>query len=1015
MKRKPNYLLCLLLLAIVAVFFWLSDVDVNSSDGNLLSEYLLGETINIPKGKVFYDGIEYPASDHYVIFPDHHVYHLDSITFEQPGEYEIVYYSKLYNRILKSSKKIIVREDVYRLSSSRSNYYYGKSKLYENIEGLVVSLAGGDTLYYNKIVDISNQTYLNPIINMIITPEFLGSEDAQHLLVTFTDAHNSNNSLTVTLKKNLTTSAKAPFTSYVTAGSSGQSQTGIERHSSGTIIYDGFNYKLHSSNQYGSFFYLSFTGEFSNEREVGSEIYGISLDNETKKVYVHNGNDTNPLLVTDLDEKLFYSNIWTGFTNGEVYISISASSYVGSTMNFVIKDILDVPVDDNLTFIPQNAPVISVDCENTLPEGKLGGTYPVFSAFAYSPFDNKVEISERVYYSYYSEARVEIEINKERRFQTKYQGNYYIVYSAKDCFGNYSEKVLIIDVKPDVETINISLEPKSYSGIAGEVIEVAEPIVTGYYLDYNLEIKAKLKTNSNIVYDISPSELSFQPLYSGVYEITYSGSDLINTVEEVYEITVDLNNKPVFLDFPVMPKYLVANCEYQLEEVQTVNFSNGYPVKNGEIEISVTEIYENSTKTISLNSFLYKVPNCQSVIISYLATNEFGAAEISYQIDVINYGYGEQIDLSKCFVTDADFIVQAESMNLNFTIKPSNSNDGKASLTYFNSLPANDFSFTFNVLPAYNEFNAIDLYLNDSQDNGIELKITYRKHSINITKVYINDIYACDIEANFYSISEQFRVDYNNDTLVFSPVFGKNVELDELLGEEAFNGFPSEKLYLKIEFTEISGESGITIYQILGQRFTNQNYDIIGPVIDINSLIGLHKINSEVIIKRTIISDVIDPNISCSFRVTDPEQNIVESIDGIILDANADVNRDYIIKLTKFGKYLVSYYAIDSSGNETYYTYSIYVPDSEKPVIILEDICLKGTIGKEITLAKAVISDNVSESPTLLTIVKDPYGKMTIQNGKKFIPIYYGQYTVYFYGIDEQGNYTIESYEVEVT
>ena len=157
-------------------------------------------------------------------------------------------------------------------------------------------------------------------------------------------------------------------------------------------------------------------------------------------------------------------------------------------------------------------------------------------------------------------------------------------------------------------------------------------------------------------------------------------------------------------------------------------------------------------------------------------------------------------------------------------------------------------------------------------------------------------------------------------------------------------------------------------------------------------------------------------------KVTDPDKEVVRSVDGILLDETASYERDYQIKLDKYGDYLIYYYAVDSNENEAVYSYVITVTDTTPPVVTIINPQTEGNVNKEINIASIRISDNSSKTFTIYVCVKVPNGKIySLVNvdekmvvSKSFTPQTTGKYTIYYYVEDESGNTSCVSYEINV-
>lgn len=1013
---KRSVLICVFALTFLLALIYLlitgtkaDEETLDVADSPVSEIYVIGDTLVVPERTLAYNGNEYSA-DHYVQCPDKKTIGADTLTLDQGGEYRLVYFAWAEGVYLKESFDFYVAENLYEVTSMRSAVSYGESEAYPGVNGILVRLASGDSFRFNRAVDISEFGSADSIFSMILTPETIGIADAQEISVTLTDCYNSDNYIVITVKQNTASTTDTQYyTSYATANAGNiQVPTGMERHSSGEYLYNGDLYKIHKNNRYGAYFRFSMTGRFSSsDQMVGSEVLGFSLDPATKSAYVINGTSA-PLFVSDLDDPQIYDTVWQGFSGGKVFVSVSAASYNATTASFAITAIGGKSVEEENIFVKNDPPIIQIDYEgyNDIPDAIAGADYPVFRATAFSAYDENPSLTQRVFYSYDSpSSRFEVDV-ADGRFQTKYEGTYSIVYTAKDRYGNEKvEEVRVNCVETD-KKLAVTLNPETESGVAGMVVSVAEPEIISYYGDdYTLEISACLQ-DSDIRYEIG-EDLQFIPQFSGTYEIRYFCQDISGRAEESYLIKISANEAPILPEIN-LPAYLIAGATYELPQISAVTYPEGVPEQTPLAEISITEVGGNRQDPVQTDGNIYTVGNCEYVEITYSVQTDGGYDSFSKRIKVIDTGYGESLDLAAYFY-DADGAFENEKnlLYINYYTKQTTANE--AELVFINRVSSKNFSFEFNGDPDRRTFEGIELILTSATSGNRSIRFTYLSAEAS-TEFYINGILAGSIRTDMFSTSERLRCSYDDGDLTVSVADDGVWDITDFVAN--FSGF-NDMVYLTIRLIGIEGAAGLRVYRLCGQQFGSSEMDRIAPNINVTPISGIRAYGEILTLNGAEIYDVLDPFTQYNFEVRDPSGNIVRSTDGILL-TGVDPSLNYTIQLNAFGNWLVTYTAQDAAGTIANYSYAINVPDTEPPVILLEGAVSEGSVHTAIRLPSVQVSDNITEEPVLIVILRDPDGRMQSINGDTFTVSREGKYTLYYYALDEEGNCSVSSYEILV-
>ena len=462
----------------------------------IADKYVLGDVVELPRDATLeYDGQTYAATVT-LRDPDGRGYSGDQVLLNMAGQYTVEYKAVMENGwLIKETQVFDCYDTLYSVDGNSSKIAYGVFENYANAKsGLAVDLFAGETLTVNKMLDVSKLSYdgaaFESIISLYVAPYTLYSEDVSQLRFTLTDAYDEANQVTVVLKKFTTTVIENEKTyaihSYVTAGANTQQQIGLERIATGDFDYgDGNLYKVHKNNFYGSAIQFSMTGGFKDVGSyVGKDEVAFSMDYENGEIYSQTvrAGITQRGLVTDLDDRRLYDDLWQGFTTGEVYLSVEAMNYKAPSCRFVITDLLGISQElmQKNSFKDEQAPAIAVQFngESGVPQAIVGREYPVFTATAQDNYDGEVSVHTAVWANYKKMNAFRLSLTNGR-FIPLQEMEYSIVYTAKDRAGNISEEVVRVAAVSDLDRISIQLGEKALSGKAGTEFEVAAPNLFG--------------------------------------------------------------------------------------------------------------------------------------------------------------------------------------------------------------------------------------------------------------------------------------------------------------------------------------------------------------------------------------------------------------------------------------------------------------------------------------------------------------------------------------------------------
>ena len=1042
MKRKNRQkllaLLCMGAILTVGVGVGVSQSNVVNADDTVVlqdgitfeSEYALGTELEIPTSTIIFNGESYTA-ECVLRYPDGNAFRGGKAKLDVAGKYVLEYRASTPSGIKSVCKEFNVFKEVFAVGS-KSTAYYGTVEHASEKAGLVTSLAYGDKLVYNRVIDLNGNTQEDTIISLFVNPVEQGLADALNVVFVLTDAHDSENYVTITSKRLDRDPLEKGWqerNTYVTANAVGQPATGLERNGNGDFAWNGGSYTLHRNNIYGAGIKFSMAGipnytsnkddvitDIGKPEDIATQELTFSMDYETRRVYMKDNNGGNYTIVADLDDvSIFPTEQWKGFTTGECYLSVYATSYNQSSFNCVITNIDGVnDTGFNAEYIVDgSAPelqLIQDEYPDGFPEAIVGRTYPVPKVKLLND-EKDVYLSTKVYRKDGKGGLINVSL-KDGVFTPKKVGDYVVVYTAKDFAGNTDE--IVYEVKASVSTkeLRVKLNGNAANGITGELLTVPSATILDAQGNSQLKITAKLKdgdVSQEIAVD-GENAYTFRPLHEGVWEIIYTYSDYLETKSRSIDVSVNKGEKPYIANEVTLPKYIIKGATYKLPVLTGYVFESGAPV---ETVCSVFIKDDAGTERALSGTALTSYAKEKATVI-YRLTNGNAVSEKRYEVPVVDVGYDKVggLKIADYFVGD-NFTKEAQNDRIMIYTQKT----GTQSFEFVNALQTFDFRTVFHISTAINKFQRVNIYLQDSENPDIEVKVSYKRNTAGNTLFTVNNgtttyVATADfIESN----SENFRLLYSNETRKISPstAFGVTVEKD-LKGND-FNGFPSQKVYMRVELEGITGKAGVEFLNINNQPMSMVSYDLLAPEISRNTETGKKTLGEEVVIKATYVADVLDPDVEFKMYVKTPSKEYAVSKDGVTLNEMASSLRDYELVLTEFGVYEVYYEAVDTNERRAIYSYVFEVVDKSAPTITLGGRITTANVGDTVVIADVSAVDNLSEKCTIFAKVIYPNGSMLSLPGNSFVATQAGEYVVWYFAYDELFNLSTASYVITVS
>ena len=964
----------------------------------LLDKYICGETFDIPVAKYTLNGTTKRAS---AILYDPNGEYVDTskeIVLDKIGTYKLTYMVNLdktysfdyYFACLHSVSGIFGEQKGVTIE------YGNTGDLYKNqLNGVVLTYTKSDVeITYGKVLDLSTNTKIDSLIELITIPNEKGVADAMQYTIKLVDIHNPKNYVTITVYKG----SWGNQWSYVKAGSSGQVLSGLE------------NEKVLTDYETGAPVNFSMTGESI----IGNEVLQLFYDNTEKGIYAANvkrsqysyGN-----LIIDMDNKEYFSEktLWDGFTTGEVYLTLSVQNLQTESAKILIKSINGVNFENE--WIKDNdIPVITIDTfeydRSNLPVGLINKEYNLYPAKAYDALDGSINYELSVYKDYQT-ANQKLVSTSKTSFTPTEAGNYTLVYSATDSSKNFAVDTVKITVTEILEELTYQFDNNLDNTIyVGEYLEIPTGVATGG--SGNIEISTSLVNPEGEIVEIDTNDVFIDKV--GKYTLYVTLIDYLGNEKVLaYDVLSSVSSNPIVSELQYNST-MIEGYEYDLSQFIALD----YFTKNG-ISVSAiksVEIIQNG-ETIKLDSSMKYIPNAntngEEITIRFIAKNSSNdnttvleakahllkVADENNSFNLANLFYQEnikEVNLQKDYV---EYITDTDG----------------AVLEYANYVIADGFSMKLCVNKDMNSFGAIQISLQDSVNKHQKIVFTIYKSGTSVSTATLNNIKNLSISSDFYqTTSQNFWFYFSAKSNMF--VDGNTNKAISLvknnLDGSVFEGFTSGKIKATIKFVDVVGNSAIRINSISNQAITNDTKDRIAPAIQIMGVLkNIGEINQPFNVCKAVASDGIDPTVKATVEIKKAGKSIY----------SGDANEDYEFHPSEYGVYTITYTAIDANKRKTSVSYLLTIKDRIKPELSVNgEVISEATVGKSYTLPAATATDNNdSELPIYMFIMAPDGEQRANQVGDySFNPTLRGEYKITYYTYDSYNCYTYVEYIIKV-
>lgn len=976
--------------------FGIGLASANSTDGwsevELSAEYGYNSSFTVADRTYTKDGVDYDATC-IVRYPDGSVTSAKEISLNAAGYYTLEYTAKAGDKVYAASEKFLVNYPKYYVNKEKSSVTYGTPDR-ASTPGVMAKLSAGDSVTFTQLIDFSEITIDDKLVEAYVTPSVAGALDFAELIFTFTDSQDPSVYFQVH-----NYGYEWAYNTYTAANGHNQAPAG--RHQSQGIHFD---------DGYGLWCVSSFNSkDGSGVIAPDQNRFFVSMNYQTMQLQ-GTGFAGQKNIYCDLDDPEYFGEAWTGFPSGKARLSVSAASYKGTYANVCISSVYGIDdLSENL-YLDTAAPIVTVADEynGDMPYGLVNKSYTIPAATAYDEYAGVCSVKTSVICNYGMQNAANVFI-KDGKFTPDKEGTYGIVYDAYDVVGNHTREVKYVNVYTSVEAASFEIpEEKTTAADVGSFVVIPDLDVTSIVGGSG---KKTVETFAEIDGERIKAEGGFRAEKVGTYKVVYVVTDYISQqFERSYDVVISVGDSattPVLeKDLPVYPAYISGNTyalpEYYayiydtasqklsrvLCDVLVTDASGARTVKSGE---KTRLAVENNGDEISFDVQYGGKTLASHKSKGVLAwTVENGRKGLRNE----NYFVGDGFRKTK---TDDGIVLKSTTGN-------------DFSFVFANALSAKGGSFKISSWCGSTAATRMIVTLSDVL-SGKSLQMTLRSDD---TSAYV-DVLGKTVTLKGSPLTQNALELYYS---VSSVKVGK-----ETISLDGFNGFDSDRVFLSVSYENVSGSDvGFTFVSIGNTIFNTFISDRFVPNLYVEGETGgTFSPGSTYVLRAPVVYDVYAPNVVASLTVTDSNGEIVKDINGVALKA-ADPSVDYVLKLDHIGQYLVTYTAIEDAefikqNISASLVYTLNVSDEIAPSIVWKgSFVTEANVGDTIVFPDYEVSDNYTAADKIIVrlYVETPAHQLIMLSGNSVTVSHVGVYELRVMVVDAAGNLTSETHYVNV-
>lgn len=992
--------------------------------------YAYNETLSVPEATVYIGG-EVCNATHTLFDPLGEEISDSEVLLDEIGSYTLYYAYEVGGRSGEFEYTFDVEKSVTDLFavSGKGSVAYDDTSGNADMEGVLFMMTGNDAaLTYD--LDLRNKTKDDLLVELFAVSSTPGVHDLNGFYVTLTDKLDPTNYLTIRCIEGTGNMVDGTFVRCRASNQTSYSAWYINHSwddSDGNGYWDWKTWVENAMNHDAGGYTL--THDFGmNKKGTDLDRTTIKLywDSEEKALYTdHIYNDRlypDPThdfrLIADFDDPNMYTNLWGGFTDdSQVELKITPITVTGSAALKILA--VDGYYFNEADVKDTAGPSVAVDMEgmSEVPVAKTGSAYKIFDLILSDDFCAEEALKTQVSVTY---GNTEIPV-ENGAFIPQYDGYYTIRYSVSDAYGNTTETSVEVESRSDVAPIEVSLteswlEALNY-GYAVEFPAYAATGGTGRYV-YTQEVTCDGEA-------VELGNDGFTPLKAGEYVVTLTATDYIgqsSSISKTYH--VEFSSDIIFEESSVIlpPAFLNGNPYVFDTYIGGYYATEGAALTETVATVKITDA-NGETTLPSDGKYTPKASESHSeATVEILFEGYVNGAKIEKKITRTVPIYTAQQSTS--FITDyfvtENATVATKNQFITFTAIEENK---ELSASFIRAVAADEFEIQFKPNSTKDEngesvfhsnFETLEITLTDKYDPTIKIVIQIVKNGDELL-LYANGkgpmIVAGSLTA---ATTENIVVSYNNGTFALKGANGTSIgTVTTGLDGKKFGGFPSQEVYVSFRLLGVGEDCAINLVSINNQKLLSTRVDTAQPQIYIDgSYSGMYTAGTAITLPVARAYDVLNYTTPATLTVTAPDGSYLRSVDGVELNG-VSADREYVIEPTAFGKYAVSYYSEDLSGQKRESTRYIVVYDDVLPELTLDKALPERVwTGTTVTVPSYTVTDNGDVSKVKVYICyTEPGGMMCSLKDGKIVADKAGRYTVYFYLIDENECYNTVTFE----
>lgn len=1014
MKPKKTKILSVLIVGVIASLAIMLLSGLKSSDGvyaaevsvdGIRTEYLYKDTVNVPKtATVTIDGESYESDSYYVVLPDGNRVLSSKLTLDVCGNYSIVYEKTVDGKRYSAAKTFSVKKKVFELTSGSESMEYGTLNnqfvAVGNPEGLKIGLAEGDVFALNKPFNIYENNLKDLIsFNCMQTEPVL----CNFITLRLTDCYDPSVYLDITYKR-----GERYYSTNIVAGTCGGKTVGLVQNEQGNVKVGGKSFEIgkEGTTVYGN---NPDNGNYSN-----LSYYLDTTDKNKIKIYVRVGDGTSNALVSELNNDKAYQYSFKGFTDGNVFLSLSVQSLVGVseapieiakfgglsgkgflTTEYYKDDLSPIFLPDDF----EKEYKIAVGKEVIVPEVNVKDDYGIRGLADYA-----------VTYEKNTAGASSVSV-KNGKFVPNKKGAYTIDYFAYDVYGNRSEisvGLYAVEAENGI-TATVKLTEDVSAGERYKLSDIAEIASLNENI---LDVAVSIETPKGETIEAESSSQLYVFDEVGTYSIKYAYSDMFYGGEIAADVNVVPNVLPKFeSDKLYTNRYYIKNAEYSLLNVKAWN----YTVSGSEVVNTKTYVSYDGGEYAEINPKGFVVAGNSTIKFKTVCVNNKNVYIESDLRKIVDVGYNDDnaVEIARYF--DGNMSAKIEDR---VPLLEASSSD--AYFEFINPLVFSQFGLGFEI-PLTSDgrkqsATSVTITLTDyfDADNKYEIEVSGR-----------NGRYAATIGGESYSLDSDWNgvkvpIKISGGTLLIGT---RNIE--------AVNKFAGDLCFMSVKFGGVSSGFKVKVNEICNQSLTTVSAtstkvsDVAAPYVYAKLPDEVGSLGQEIIIGKPYAADVLSPSSYEKLSVTVLKSGAygdapAKDVNGRELSGITDFEGEIRLVLDDYGEYTIIYNYMDGRGNGrgTSLLYRIVtVVDIESPVLNLENEgkTVNVKVG-ETFKPKFAATDNFTADEDLLVyyIVKDSNENFVTVTTSDITITKAGRYTVIVYVVDEAYNGVSKSYYVNV-